>query len=292
MNPDAGFDKVTLLRGAVPASKGSGVSFEDANRPGKILPETMGSERLMLIAGPCAVESREMLVPLANELRDAGADWLRGGAFKPRTRPSDFQGLGTEGVRLLAEAKQASGLPVVTEVVDTASFVAVRPVADMVQVGARNMQNFELLKEIGRDSIPVLLKRGFSADLDEWLAAVDYLQDGGNSNVVLCERGIRTFSRHSRFTLDLSVLPALRRRTGLPVLVDPSHATGDARAVPSMARAAVAAGADGVMVEVHPDPPRAICDGSQALTPSQFAALAAHLRELHAVTAGRAEPVP
>ena len=268
------------------------MSFDETNRLGEATPQAIGSERLTLIAGPCAVESREQLVPLACSLKQAGADWLRGGVYKPRTHPGDFQGLGPEGVQILAQARARSGLPVVTEVVDSASFAAVRPVADMVQVGARNMQNFELLKEIGRDDIPVLLKRGFSADLDEWLAAVEYLQAGGNERIVLCERGIRTFSRHSRFTLDLSVIPVLRRRTGLPIVVDPSHATGDARSVPSMAKAAVAAGADGVMIEVHPDPASAACDGAQALKPAEFSTLAAELRELRGLATRCGETVP
>ncbi len=237
------------------------------------------------------MESAEQLLPLARFLADCGVDMLRGGAYKPRTRPSDFQGLGREGLELLARAKEETGLPVVTEVVDAESLAQAAEIADTIQIGARNMHNYALLKKAGRTGLPVLLKRGFAATVEEWLAAADYVREAGDSEVVLCERGIRTFSRHSRFTLDLSVLPVLRERTDLPVCVDPSHATGRADAIAPMARAAVAAGADAVMIEVHPDPPAALCDGAQALRPEAFATLCAELRALGAFLAGAPEEV-
>jgi len=246
---------------------------------------------VLLIAGPCAVESEEQLVPLAGRLRAAGADALRGGAFKPRTSPYDFQGLGEEGLRLLALAREHSGLPVITEAVSEAGVELVEHYADVIQIGARNMQNFELLKRVGRSPKPVLLKRGFSASLEDWLLAAEYVMDQGNPSVVLCERGIRTFATHSRFTLDLGVVPHLRHGTRLPVIVDPSHASGLHDSVGPLARAAVAAGAHGVMVEVHPDPAHALSDGSQSLRPSEFERLAKELRALAAVVAAAEEAV-
>jgi 3-deoxy-7-phosphoheptulonate synthase len=240
----------------------------------------IGAGALTLIAGPCAVESEEQLLPLAGRLKRAGADLLRGGAYKPRSSPYDFQGLGEGGLRLLALARDESGLPVVTEAVDEASLELVEGYADVVQIGARNMHNYALLKRAGRSRLPVLLKRGMSARLEDLLLAAEYILDAGNPNVMLCERGIRTFSGHSRFTLDLSIIPQLRRLTHLPVLVDPSHASGMRCSVSPLARAAVAAGADGVMVEVHPDPLHALCDGHQSLRPTEFESLAEELRAL------------
>lgn len=236
--------------------------------------------RPLILAGPCAVEDERQLLEIAEAVREAGADVLRGGAFKPRTRPQDFQGLGREGVELLARAREESGLPIVTEALDEASLALVEAAADIVQVGARNMHNFSLLKQVGRSGKPVLLKRGFSAELDEWLHAAEYIEQGGASEVLLCERGIRTFSRHSRFTLDLSVIPVLQRRSRHPIVVDPSHATGEAASVAAMARAAVAAGADAVMIEVHADPDSALCDGVQALRPAELSTLIPELRDL------------
>ena len=245
--------------------------------------------RPWILAGPCAVESERQVVECARVVRAAGAHLLRGGAFKPRTRPRDFQGLGSEGLAVLQKARLETGLPIVTEAMDEASLQAVGPIADWIQIGARNMHNGSLLRRAGAYGKPVMVKRGFGADVDEWLHAADYALNGGASTVILCERGIRTFSRHSRFTLDLSVIPALRRRTSLPVIVDPSHATGNADAVPAMARAAVAAGADGVMLEVHPDPSAALCDGPQALALKDVAPLTASLRRVASALAATRE---
>jgi 3-deoxy-7-phosphoheptulonate synthase len=249
----------------------------------------IGAEELVMIAGPCSVESRAMLHETAAAVRDAGANVLRGGAFKPRTSPYAFQGLGAEALRLLAEARAATGLPVVTEVMDTRQVDLVAGHADMPQVGARNMQNFALLAELGRLQRPVLLKRGLSATVKELLMAAEYVMAHGNHAVVLCERGIRTFESATRNTLDVSVIPVLKRESHLPVIVDPSHAAGDAELVAPLAFAAVAAGADGLIVEVHPDPERALSDGDQSLAPPAFAAL---VRQLHAfaAAAGRALP--
>jgi len=233
-----------------------------------------------LAAGPCAVESREQLLETARRVGAAGAHLLRGGAFKPRTSPFDFTGLGKPGLALLKEARAATGLPVVTEVMDPRQIGAVLEVADVLQVGSRSMQNFPLLRELGRVDRPVLLKRGMSATLDEWLAAADYVLTGGNERVILCERGIRTFETSTRNTLDLSIVPVARARSPLPVIVDPSHATGRAELVLPMSLAAVAAGADGLLVEVHPDPPRARSDSAQQLTPDAFDALARAVRAL------------
>jgi 3-deoxy-7-phosphoheptulonate synthase len=252
---------------------------------------TVGGGRFTIVAGPCAVEDPEQLVQTARSIRDAGADLLRGGAYKPRTSPYDFQGLGEAGLKMLADVRDETGMPVVTEAVDPQSLELVERYADMIQVGARNMQNFELLKRAGASSLPVLLKRGMSASVEDLLMAAEYILDGGNPNVVLCERGIRTFSDHSRFTLDLSVVPVLKRSTHLPVFVDPSHVSGDRASVPALARAALAAGADGVMIEVHNDPVRALSDGPQSLTLEEFSTTAAALRELAPFIARQREVV-
>jgi 3-deoxy-7-phosphoheptulonate synthase len=233
-----------------------------------------------IIAGPCAVEDPVLTLETARAVVRAGAHIFRGGAYKPRTSPYDFQGLGPPGLELLCRAREETGLPIVTEAVDEASLDLVLRHADAVQIGARNMQNFALLKLVGRSDKPVVLKRGLAATLDELLAAAEYVLAGGNPNVVLCERGIRTFADHGRFTLDLGIVPVLKRETHLPVIVDPSHAAGDRRNVPALARAALAAGADGVMVEVHVDPESALSDGPQSLTPAEFALLADDLRRL------------
>jgi 3-deoxy-7-phosphoheptulonate synthase len=237
----------------------------------------LGGPRVALVAGPCAVESWDQLLAAARGVRAAGATLLRGGAFKPRTSPYAFQGLGEEALRLLARARAETGLPVVTEVTSPALVPVVAEHADCLQVGARNMQNYELLRACGRARRPVLLKRGLSATLDELLLAAEYVLAGGNPDVVLCERGIRTHEPATRNTLDLSAVPALRERTHLPVLVDPSHATGRRSLVPAMALAAIAAGADGVMLEVHPDPDRALSDGDQSLPLEALPGLAARL---------------
>ena len=233
----------------------------------------VGGRRVVVMAGPCAVEGREGLLETARSVKAAGGHILRGGAYKPRTSPYSFQGLGEEGLKYLAEARQETGLPIVTELMDTREASVVYECADLVQIGARNMQNFKLLKEVGCRRKPVLLKRGMSSTVKELLLAAEYIMSEGNYDVILCERGIRTFEDATRNTLDLSVVPLIKQLSHLPVIVDPSHATGKWDLVPPMALAAVAAGADGIMVEVHPRPEEALSDGPQALLPSTFAKL-------------------
>jgi 3-deoxy-7-phosphoheptulonate synthase len=239
-----------------------------------------GDNRPPVIAGPCSIENEAQMLAAAQQVKAAGAAMLRGGAFKPRTGPHSFQGLGLDGLKLLRQAGDAAGLPVITEVMRIEQLDAVCRYADMLQIGARNMQNFDLLKEVGKLDIPVLLKRGMSATLEEFLAAAEYLLAEGNRKVVLCERGIRTFERATRNTLDLSVVPLIREMSHLPIIVDPSHATGKRSLVPVMTRAALVAGAHGIMVEVHPEPEKALCDGAQSLTGDGFAALMADVDKL------------
>jgi 3-deoxy-7-phosphoheptulonate synthase len=236
--------------------------------------QKIGGGNFALIAGPCTVESRDQVLSTAEIVKDAGATMLRGGAYKPRTSPYAFQGLGLEGLRLLAEAKERTGLPIVTELMDARDLEPVLEVADVLQIGARNMQNFPLLAEIGRSGRPVLLKRGLSATLEELLMAAEYVLKEGNPNVMLCERGIRTFENAYRTTLDLQAVPVLKELSHLPVVVDPSHAAGRRSLVVPMSLAAAAAGADGIIVEVHPNPDEALCDGPQALLADDFAAYA------------------
>jgi 3-deoxy-7-phosphoheptulonate synthase len=238
----------------------------------------IGGENLGIIAGPCSVESREQIVFIARSVKKAGAGFLRGGAFKPRTSPYSFQGMGCEGLDLLLEAKKITGLPVVTELMAIHQLELFEDV-DIIQVGARNMQNFSLLRELGRCRKPILLKRGLASTITELLMAAEYLMAGGNDRIILCERGIRSFDTYTRNTLDLSAVPALKKQSHLPVSVDPSHATGLSWMVPAMARAAIAAGADGLIVEVHNNPEEALCDGEQAITPESFAALMEALRK-------------
>ena len=233
----------------------------------------VGGRKLAVIAGPCSVESREQMIGVAGAVQAAGAAALRGGAYKPRTSPYAFQGKGEEGIRLLREARQATGLPIVTELMSSDQLPLFEEGVDVIQIGARNMQNFDLLKKVGRTRKPILLKRGLSATIEEWLMSAEYVMSEGNPNVVLCERGIRTFETYTRNTLDLSAVLAAKQLSHLPVVVDPSHACGRAWMVEGMAVAAVAAGADGLLIEVHNDPPNALCDGQQSLTPEQFAAL-------------------
>ena len=247
----------------------------------------VGGENFALIAGPCTVESREQTLETARVVRDAGATLLRGGAYKPRTSPYAFQGLGQEGLRLLAEAKAETGLPIVTELMDMRDIDPVLEVADVVQIGARNMQNYPLLAEIGRSGRPALLKRGLSSTLDELLMAAEYILKEGNPNVMLCERGIRTFENAYRFTLDLMAVPVLKELSHLPVIVDPSHAAGRRDLVTPLSLAAAAVGADGIIVEVHPKPEEAICDGPQALRAEDFASYAAAVEQA-AQLAGKA----
>ena len=239
----------------------------------------IGGGHFQIIAGPCSVETREQIISVAQSVKASGAGMLRGGAFKPRTSPYAFQGLHEKGLELLKEAKKATGLPIVTEIMEAAHLPLFEDV-DVVQVGARNMQNFELLKELGQTKKTILLKRGLANTLEELLMSAEYIMAGGNNNVILCERGIRTFETYTRNTLDLSAVPVLRRLTHLPVVVDPSHGTGHAYLVKSMAMAATVAGADGLIIEVHNDPPHALCDGKQSLTPEQFDELAQSIRNV------------
>ena len=238
-----------------------------------------GRTHFAVIAGPCSVESRDQIIGVAESVKASGASLLRGGAFKPRTSPYDFQGLHAEGLELLMEAKKATGLPIVTELMDMKDFDLFRDV-DVIQVGARNMQNFEMLKALGRTDKTILLKRGLANNIKELLMSAEYIMAGGNENIILCERGIRTFETYTRNTLDISAVPVLHELTHLPVIVDPSHATGHANLVPSMALAAAACGADGLMIEVHNDPLHALCDGAQSLTPAQFDGLMSQVRKV------------
>ncbi len=235
-------------------------------------------QRVVLISGPCSVESKKQLLSIANSVKEAGARVLRGGAFKPRTSPYSFQGLGEDGLRFLAEARAETGLPIITEIMDTRDLPVIEKYADCLQIGARNMQNFALLKEVGRSRLPVLLKRGLSATINELLMSAEYILSEGNPNVLLCERGIRTFETMTRSTLDLNAVPILKAKTRLPVVVDPTHGIGLRDYVPQMALAAVAAGADGLMIEVHNEPDRARSDGEQALRPEIFSDLVRRIR--------------
>ena len=245
----------------------------------------IGGGHFAIMAGPCSVESEEQIIYCAERVKAAGAQILRGGAFKPRTSPYAFQGMGADGIRLLLEAKAATGLPIVTELMDSRHLDLFADV-DIIQIGARNMQNFELLKEVGRCSKPILLKRGLANTLQEWLMSAEYIMSEGNHNIILCERGIRTYETYTRNTLDLSAVSAVHELSHLPVIVDPSHATGRSSMVHSMAMGAVAVGADGLMIEVHNDPPRAKCDGAQSITPDAFDQLAADVTKLRAALKG------
>jgi 3-deoxy-7-phosphoheptulonate synthase len=252
----------------------------------------IGGDHFALIAGPCTVESREQVMTTADVVKAAGATLYRGGAYKPRTSPYAFHGLGEEGLRLLAEAKAETGMPIVTELMDVRDLEPVLEVADVIQVGARNMQNYTLLTELGRAGRPVLLKRGLSATLEEWLNASEYILKEGNEAVMLCERGIRTFETAYRFTLDLTAVPVLKELTHLPVIVDPSHAAGRRALVEPLSLAAAAVGADGIIVEVHPKPEEAICDGPQQIVASDFAAYAAKVEAAAAVAGKTLSAVP
>ncbi|MEW6162477.1 MAG: 3-deoxy-7-phosphoheptulonate synthase [Nitrospirota bacterium] len=242
----------------------------------------IGGKKIQVIAGPCAVESRTMLMSIAEKVKDAGASFLRGGAFKPRTSPYSFQGLGEEGLKYLSEARERTGLPVVTELMDPRDIEVILKYADIVQIGARNMQNFRLLLEVGTRDKPVLLKRSFSATIKEWLMAAEYIMSRGNQNVILCERGIRTFETATRNTLDLSAVPLLKQLTHLPVIVDPSHGAGKWDLVAPMSKAAVAAGADGLLIEVHINPEEALSDGEQSMKPGAFKKLMEELKPIAA----------
>lgn len=233
-----------------------------------------GQEKVVVMGGPCAVENKEMIIKLAEEVKDAGAKMLRGGAYKPRTSPYAFQGMRTEGIMAMVEAREKTGLPIVTELMGEAQIEEFEKYVDVIQIGARNMQNFELLKELGkRTTKPILLKRGFSNTIDEWIMSAEYIMANGNPNVIFCERGIRTFETETRNTLDLSVIPIIKEKTHLPIVIDPSHATGDWKLVEAASLAAVAAGADGLIIEVHDNPECALSDGAQCLKPKKFAQL-------------------
>lgn len=240
----------------------------------------IGGQKVGIIAGPCAVESREQILTTARAAKEAGCIGLRGGAYKPRTSPYSFQGLGIEGLKILAEASQETGLAVVTEVIGLEQVDAVTEYSDVLQIGARNMQHYPLLEAVGKTNKPVLLKRGMNATLEEFLLAAEYIINAGNKNVILCERGIRTFEKYVRNTLTLSIIPALRERTHLPIIIDPSHGTGHAHMVPSMCLAAIAAGADGLILECHPDPEHAASDGAQSITPKVLAELMVKLKRV------------
>ena len=301
--------EVTIVGVVGDKTRLNGVNFEIAEGVDKIVPVTeayklankkfhpedsvitvgtalIGPGTLTIMAGPCAIENRDQLMETAFAVKKAGASFLRGGAYKPRTSPCSFQGLEEEGLRYMKEAREATGLNVICEVTSAHAIETASKYVDMLQIGARNMQNFELLKEAGRSGIPVLLKRGLSATIDEWLNAAEYIMSEGNKNVVLCERGIRTFETATRNTLDISAVPVLRSRTHLPVIVDPSHATGVRAYVAPLAKCAVAAGADGLMIEVHPCPACALSDGPQSLTFEQFEQLTGELRP-YAALSGR-----
>ncbi len=243
-------------------------------------PSTIGGKKLSLMAGPCSVESEEQIVDIARQVKASGATFLRGGAFKPRTSPYAFQGMQFEGLELLQEAKEKTGLPIVSEIMSPKHVEYFDEAVDVIQVGARNMQNFDLLKELGRSRKPILLKRGLASTLEEWLMSAEYIMAGGNNQVILCERGIRTFEPYTRNTLDVSAIPAVKKMSHLPVIVDPSHATGMHWMVLPMAMSAIAAGADGLMIEVHNDPKNAKCDGPQSITPRAFDELVKKLSKM------------
>jgi 3-deoxy-7-phosphoheptulonate synthase len=238
-------------------------------------------EGFCVIAGPCTVENEKQIIETALAVKAGGANMMRGGAFKPRTSPYAFQGLGLKGLKLLKKAKEESGLPIVTEVIDTRDVPWVSEYADVLQIGARNMQNFSLLKEVGKMRKPILLKRGMNSTIEEWLNCAEYILDGGNPDVILCERGIRTFETYTRNTLDISAVPALKELTHLPIIIDPSHATGRASLIAPLTLAAVAAGADGIIVEVHINPSEAMCDKDQTLSPAEFSSMMKRTRTLH-----------
>lgn len=243
----------------------------------------IGNDHMTLIAGPCAIESESQAMTIAEKVKQAGAQIFRGGAYKPRTSPYTFQGLGLEGLKIMAKVRETYGMPIITEVMDIETYGAVEEYADIIQIGTRNMQNFSLLKRAGQSRQPVMLKRGLSATMDEWLMAAEYIMAGGNPNVILCERGVRTFVQHSRNTLDLSVVPVVRKESHLPIIVDPSHAAGKRDQVIPLSRAAIAAGAHGLMVEVHHEPDKALSDGAQSLYPEQFSTLCRHVSHVHAL---------
>lgn len=265
----AAYDVVETVKRIQEPYKAANRKFHPLDTAVDIAGQKIGNGNFQVIAGPCSIETREQIIEVAQSVKDSGARLLRGGAFKPRTSPYAFQGLQDEGLKLLLEAKKATGLPIVTELMSVAH-VGLFEDVDLIQIGTRNMQNFELLKEVGKLRTPVLLKRGMANTLDELLMSAEYIMAGGNENVILCERGIRTFETSMRNTLDISAIPMLKKKTHLPVVVDPSHASGIRWMVEPLALSAIAAGADGLMIEVHNDPEKALCDGPQSLTPDMF----------------------
>ncbi|MBQ8691683.1 MAG: 3-deoxy-7-phosphoheptulonate synthase [Synergistaceae bacterium] len=278
----AALDIVESVRRVQEPYKKANRKFQPNDTVIKVADTQVGGGNLTIMAGPCSVESEEQILEVARAVKKSGATMLRGGAFKPRTSPYSFQGKGVEGLRLLSLAKKDTGLPIVTELMEIHQLEYFEDV-DVIQVGARNMQNFNLLKEVGKQNKPVLLKRGMSATIEELLMSAEYIMSEGNEQVILCERGIRTFETATRNTLDLSAIPVLKKLTHLPIIIDPSHATGKAELVPPMAIAAAAAGADGLLIEVHNDPQHALCDGSQSLRPDVFDDLAKKLFKVHEV---------
>jgi 3-deoxy-7-phosphoheptulonate synthase len=278
--PFEGFKCVEKVMPILKPYKIASKDFKKTPTHVKVGKYVIGDKDIVLIAGPCSVESEEKFLKAASEVKKAGAHILRGGAFKPRTSPYSFQGLGEEGLKILAKAREIYDMPVVTEVLDTRHVELVNKYADMFQIGARNMQNFELLKEVGKTNKPVLLKRGMMATVTEWLMSAEYILSNGNMNVVLCERGIRTFETATRNTLDLAMIPLTKELTHLPIIIDPSHGTGKRSLIPAMAKAAVAAGADGLAIEVHPKPEEALSDGDQSLLPSEYMALVKELKKV------------
>lgn len=262
-------------------------AFQTANTVIELADLTIGGCVPVVMAGPCAVENREQLLTTARAVKVAGAQILRGGAFKPRTSPYQFQGLGVEGLEMLVEARELTGLPIITEVMEPGMVETVAKYADILQIGARNVQNFPLLLAAGQQSKPVMLKRGLSSTLEEWLLAAEYIVAAGNPNVILCERGVRSFDPQTRNVLDLACVPLLHQLTHLPIIVDPSHATGRRELVPAMSRAGIAAGADGLILEVHPDPNAALCDGKQSITPEQLQMIVQETRLLTELMSGK-----
>jgi len=284
IKPDFDIRKVSILEGVeevyrvTTPYKLASRSFKEENTVIKIKDVEIGGNKVVMMAGPCSVESEDQIFRLAKVVAESGAKILRGGAFKPRTSPYSFQGLGEEGLKMMRAAADKYNLIVITEVMQISHIELIEPYTDIFQVGARNMQNFPLLKELGNVKKPVMLKRGIAATIEEWLMSAEYILSGGNSNVLLCERGIRTFENYTRNTFDLSAIPVVHKKSHLPVIADPSHATGMRDQVPPMARAAVAAGADGLMIEIHDDPENALSDGPQALYPDTFLKLMKELR--------------
>jgi len=285
----AGVEKVIPISKPYKLASKEARGAESVIKAGRMV---IGQGSVVVMAGPCAVESREQLCQTASIVKQAGATVLRGGAFKPRTSPYSFQGLEEEGLKFLNDAAALTGLVTVTEVIDQYSLDMAKEYVDILQIGARNMQNFRLLQAAGRSGKPIVLKRGLSATIEEWLMAAEYIMSGGNENIILCERGVRTFEQLTRNTLDLSAVSLVKILSHLPVIVDPSHATGDRRLIAPMSKAALVAGADGLLIEVHPDPPRALCDGQQSLYPDQFARLMQELQVITRATGRTISDVP